>query len=143
MSGLKQEIAFKEVLKGSTISKAMLTAGYSKTTATTTGKLTNTKKWQELVARHISDNKIAKLHDKLLNKEEVISLSDGAQNGAHLEWTGQPHSDAVKALEMAYRLKDKYPRDGEGGGNKVLVINISGETSNRYVAHESTSDDSK
>lgn len=131
MSGLRQEIAFKEVVKGSTLSAAMKTAGYAETTSLRTNKLTNTKKWQELVARHISDNKIAKLHDRLLKKEEAIVISDGSQNGSHVEWTGQPHSDTVKALEMAYRLKDKYPR--EDGGNKILILNITGEVGSRYV----------
>lgn len=137
MSGLKQDVVFQHVVKGGTISGGMVKAGYAPSTAQRTDKVTKTKRWQELVAKYISDQKIARLHDKLLNKQEVIALSDGTQHGAHLEWTGQPHSDAVKALEMAYRLKDKYPHDEEGG-NKVLILNITGEVGARHVESKDT-----
>lgn len=132
MSGLRIEQTFKEVVKGSTISGAMLKAGYAETTAARTNKVTETQKWKELVAKHISDTKLTKLHDRLLKKEEAIVISDGAQNGSHIEWTKQPHSDSLRALEMGYRLKGKFPKEEGNASNQVLVINISGETDARF-----------
>lgn len=130
MATFKQREAFKEVLKGSTISGAMVKVGYAKTTASTTGKLTNTKGWKELMDKHLSDDKLSKVHSRLLLKEEVIVVSDGAKTGSHIERTGQPHSDAAKALDMAYKLKRRY--ESEGGNNNVIVINVMGESVRKY-----------
>lgn len=131
MATVKQKVAFKEVLNGSTITKAMVTAGYSPTTASTTGKLTNTQGWQQLLKKHLPDSILAKRHRQMLNKTEKIVVSDGARDGSHLEDTGQPHSDVNKALEMAYKLKGAFPTEGQDV-NRTLVLVVSGETALRY-----------
>ncbi len=130
MPTVKQKVAFKEVLKGSTITKAMSKAGYADTTASTTGKLTNTKGWEELMEQHLPDKLLAKKHKDLLNKTEKIVVSDGKDLGSHIEDTGQPHSDATRALDLAYKLKGRYVQ--EERGNKTLIINIVPETATRY-----------
>lgn len=132
MSGARIEQAFSEVVKGSTISGAMRKVGYAETTAARTNKITRTQKWQSLVAKHLGDAKIARLHDKILNKRESFVVSDGAQSGAHVEIGEQPHSDALRALDLAYKLKGKYPRDDESGGNKTLVVIVAGQSADRF-----------
>lgn len=125
-------MAFDKVAEnGGNISKAMREVGYTPISAATPKKLTNSKGWQELMKKYFPDSKLASLHKKLLEKKEVIVVSDGAKEGSHIEWTGQPHTDALKALETAYKLKARYPTEGEGG-SKTLIINITGETALRY-----------
>lgn len=128
MATIKQKLAFKEVVKGSTISGAMVKAGYSPTTAHRTNKLTRTKGWSELMDKHLPDSALAKRHRQLLNKNDVN--------------TELPETMAVsKALDMAYRMKGRYA-DPEERGNKTLIVMISGETSKRYGINPIPSDSS-
>lgn len=109
MSTLRQQIALAKMSEnGGKMGAAMLEAGYSAQTAKTPTKLTRSKGWQALMEKHFPDAGLALLHKQLLAKREVLIVSDGAQSGSHLEWTGQPHTDALKALETAYKIKGRY-----------------------------------
>ena len=129
MPTIKQKTAFKEVLSGSTITRAMKIAKYADTTASTTGKLTNTKGWQELMNQHLPDSALAKKHRELLNKKEVLSIHQGKDS--HLEFTEQPHSDVSKALDMAYKLKGRYAKEGGGDVTNNILI-LPGPVMNRH-----------
>ncbi len=94
MATIKQKIAFKEVLKGSTITKAMKIAKYADTTASTTGKLTNTKGWNELLEKYLPDKLLAKKHLEGLEAIEEKGQVD--------------YSTRHKYLDSAYKLKGKY-----------------------------------
>lgn len=119
MATLKQKRVLDLVAEnGGNISKAMREAGYTNITAATPKKLTNSKGWQELMQKHFPDSKLAALHKKILEKKEVLIVSDGAKEGSHLEWTKQPHTDALKALEVAYKIKGRM-KEAE---NPVPVI---------------------
>jgi hypothetical protein len=120
MPTVKQRLAFKEVLKGSTLTKAMSKAGYAPTTASTTGKLTNTRGWEELMEKTLSDKALLKIHQELLNKKEKIVLGIGKGYSA-IEDTNQPHSDAVKALDIGYKLKHRYS-DGKDTHVNINII---------------------
>ena len=37
-----------------------------------------------------------------------------------------------KYLDTAYKLKGAYPKGDEGGGNKTLILNVTGEIAKRY-----------
>lgn len=139
MPTIKQKLAFKEVVNGSTITKAMKLAGYSVETSKRTNKLTSTVGWEELMEQHLPDKLLAKKHKELLNKTEKIVVNDGKDLGSHIEDTGQPHSDATRALDLAYKLKGRYVSE-ENGGNKTLIINIIPETATRYAIPPSTED---
>lgn len=124
MATFKQKAAFKEVLNGSTISGAMVNAGYSETTASTTGKLTNTKGWKDLMKQHLPDSALAKRHRQLLNKNDKDS--------------DEPETQAVsKALDMAYRIKGMYA-DDRVEGNKTLIVMVTGSTAKRYGINSDT-----
>lgn len=126
MPTIRQKEAFKKVLNGSTISRAMVSAGYAETTASTTGKLTNTKGWQELMEQHLPDSRLAKRHREMLDKRETIVVRDGKES--HIELTEQPHSDVSKALDMAYKLKGRYPKEEDNlkqTNNTFIQININ------------------
>lgn len=125
MATIRQRKTFKALGEtGGNISKAMVKAGYSKVTAHHTEKLTKSKGWQELLDTCLSDKKLTKLHERILEKKEKIVVSDGVKDGSHIEDTGQPHSDAVKGLEIAYKLKHRFS-DEEKSSDKVIIVNVS------------------
>lgn len=137
----KQKDAFREVTENHrSVSSAMREVGYKDWTATKPSNLTNSKGWKELMDQHFPDSLLAKKHKQLLQKEEKIVVGIGKGFSA-IQETGQPHSDVAKALDMAYKLKGSYPKDGEGG-NKTLVINIVGEVNNRYEVPPSSESNS-
>lgn len=88
MATVKQKLVAKKVLKGTPIAKAMREAGYSKSTATTTGKITRSNGWKELMDKYISDDLLAKVHNE--------GLQDKDANTRH------------KYLETGYKVKQKY-----------------------------------
>ena len=125
MATIKQKLAFKEVVKGSTLTKAMSVAGYSPSAVKRTNKLTETDGWQELMSKHLPDSALAKKHRELLNKREYITIDGDSEDIG-------PETQAVsKALDMAYKLKGRYS-DESREGNKTLIINISGQSAKRY-----------
>lgn len=83
-------MAFKLMAEnGGVASRAMEDAGYSKMTAVTPQKLTESKGFKELMDEHgLGDKDLASKHKKFLNskKEEI----------------------GVKALDMAYKVKGNY-----------------------------------
>lgn len=106
---LKQKLAFAKVLKGSTISQAMKDVGYSETTASTTGKLTNADGWKQLMQKYLPDSLLAKRHHALLMKEDEYG----------------PDSKAVpKALDMAYKLKGSYAAEKTASVNLNLNADV-------------------
>jgi hypothetical protein len=68
---IKNKIAFTEVVKGSSISKAMRKAGYAESTSKRTNKLTNTSGWQELMATYMPEKVFANAHKELLNNKQL------------------------------------------------------------------------
>lgn len=131
MATLRQKKALAKISEnvGMSMGEAMREVGYSEQTSKSPSRMTRTKGWQDLMNKHFPDSKLAALHKKLLEKKEVVIL--GVEKGVtDWEYTGQPHTDALKALETAYKLKGRY--SDEGAGNKTLVINITGETASRY-----------
>ena len=89
---IKQKKAFKAMGEnGGIISKAMETAGYSKTITHSTDKLVNSDGWKELMETYLPDSLLAKKHNQFLNSErEEIGL---------------------KALDLSYRVKSKIPKE--------------------------------
>lgn len=125
MPTLKQKKAFDEIgVNGGNISKAMKTAGYSESVSKRTDKLTNTKGWEELMKKHLPDSLLAKRHKELLNKREVVMIQKNPSNGERVyEQLDQPDTQAVsKGLDMAYKLKKRYP--DEEKGDTYTQINI-------------------
>ena len=73
------------------------------------------------LSEKIPDSLLIKKHKQLLNKQERVVLND-KETGSYIENTGQPHSDVVRALDMAYKLKGLYaPEKIQHGGGMILV----------------------
>ncbi len=126
MPTLRQRKAVKAIVEnGGIVSKGMEAAGYTKATAKTPQKLTNSKGWAELLEEALPDSLLSKVHKKLLAKKEKIVV--GVGNGySEIRITGEPHSDTLRALEMGYRLKARFiDRTDITSGGKPIQIDIS------------------
>lgn len=123
MPTIKQKQVFRDVLKGSTISGAMVKAGYSPTTASTTGKLTNSDGWKELLDKHIPDKKLAKVLDEGLQAGKSI-YKDGEEVAFEKDFAVRH-----KYLETGLKLKNRFPKELPEnpleGDLKVLLIQIN------------------
>lgn len=102
------------------VSRAMLEAGYSKETAKTPAKLTDTDNWKYLMQEYLPDSLLAKKHKELLNKREVIFITneEGKKQKVDL---GLDVQATFRGLDMAYKLKKRYG-DEQGSGNKILIV---------------------
>ncbi len=109
MPTLKQKKVLKILSEniGKPVGTAMREAGYSKQTSLTPARLTESKGWEDLLEEMLPDALISDVHRKLLKKKEKIVI--GAGNGySEIIDTGQPHSDAIRAADMAYKLKGRF-----------------------------------
>lgn len=125
----KQKIAYKEVLKGSTISSAMVKANYSPKTATSTGKLTNTKGWRELLDKSISDRKLIKVLDDGLSAGKRV-FKNNNETG-EIEDMGVEADYAVrhKYLETGLKLKARFPKEE----SNVFAVQVNvGDDRDKY-----------
>ena len=96
MPTFKQKLAYKKIVEnGGNISKGMKEAGYSNATAKTPAKLTDSNGWNELVENYLDDDKLLKLHKKLLRYNPKSETSNNPRI-------------ALNALDLAYKVKGKY-----------------------------------
>jgi transposase len=128
---IKQKMAFKEVVMGSSISKAMEKVGYSKSTAKRTNKITQTKGWKELVEEFLPDSDLARLHKEGLNAGRTIYKNN--MTSGEIEEVGFEPDYAVrhKYLDSAYKLKDRFPKDEHKtivfSGNRITFTKFNGK----------------
>lgn len=133
MATTRQKKAVKILAEnGGVVSKAMLKAGYSSVSSKTPKKLTASKGFKELMAKELPTGMLLKKHRALLEKKELLIVSDGNKDGAHIENTGQPHSDVARALDMAYKLRGEYPKDTGQPTTNVIVVNVTEEGAKKY-----------
>jgi len=117
---IKQQRAIDNVVEnGGNISKGMRDAGYSIETAKNPSKLTNSRAWREIMEEYLPDETLAKIHEQLLTKQDVIVRNNPTTGKMEVIATGQIDVQAVKAaLDMAYKLKGSYAPE------KAIVANI-------------------
>ncbi len=115
MATIKQREAIEKTIENrGNISKSMRDAGYKPATAKNPKNLTNSKSWPELIEEYLPDRKIAVTHSKFLDK---------------LDSKGQPHTDVIKALDLAYKVKGKYKVEvgfKSSFGSDTSEINLDG-----------------
>jgi hypothetical protein len=138
---LRQKLAIQKVLENPSmgVSRAMLEVGYAPTTAENPRELTDSKAWHDLVDKHLPDSILVTRHLELLNKRESHVVSAGPGLGSSIEMTDQPDTAAVtKALDMAYKLKRKYPQEGlpPGSGNPIVNILVQIQETEQRLAKE-------
>ena len=101
------------------IGRLMIRAGYKKGYAKNPQELKKTLTWQELMKKFLPDELLSQRHQDLLNKQEFIAI--GKKGEREVIATGVIDGFAVsKGLDMAYKLKGRYPKD-QGEQQKVIV----------------------
>lgn len=145
MATTRQKMAAKEVVgNGGNVTKAMLKAGYSKNTANTPQKLTESKGWEELMEEFLSDAELQEKHRGLLQATRIEHMTfplgpkgedDPNLSGAspELEDDGSeddPESKRLKAERTT--LTDKEIIDMLGEVNCKVKRIVHGETA-RHV----------
>lgn len=104
------------------LEKIAIQKGYSPRTARA-GLVQKTKTYQDIIAKALPDVTLHKLHKKLLEKKEVVITGTG-RGESEWSYTGQPHTDALKALEVAYKLKGRYAESQNPSGDVNIQINV-------------------
>ncbi len=143
-----QKAAVKDTLdnlrKGKKISmrQILLKNGYSKAVANQPHFVTKSKGWQELMEEMLPDSLLSKVHKQLVNKKEKIVLGAG-KGYSEIADTGQPHSDALKAVEMGYKLKGRFIErtDITSGGKPIIIFDE--DAANKYAITPSPKTDSE
>lgn len=148
---------FKKVIESEgkkSVSMAMKEVGYPETTAHNPQRITKSKTWEKLLDQRLSDDKLTEVHSQLLTAtridhmvfpvnitdEEIIELLDSvnckskkimhSETGNHVWFWSADNKARKEGLDMAYKLKDKYPKQS---GNSVVVpvqINFNDEKEN-------------
>lgn len=137
----KHKIVLKEVVKGSSIAKAMRKAGYSPSTAKRTNKLTNTKGWQELLDQHLSEEKLTQVLAEGLNATKLsgtggmrMTLKAGGEvdEVGHSDLEVPDYAVRHKYLETGLKVRGRL-KDNEPGGN-TFNFNFLTEEQQKRVA---------
>lgn len=104
---------------GKSTSKAMLEAGYSKAMAKNPQVLKKSKGWAKLMEKYLPDKHLADKHKEFLNAPRIVRTY--RKGDLEIE-TVETDSNAVKALDMAYKLKGKYAAE-----KKEVTLDESGQ----------------
>lgn|SRR3990167_2213487 len=106
--------------------------------------LIKTKDWKGLMDEYIPDEVLMKKHRELLDKKKVFVITrwDNKKNKLVSQEGDEIDVKAVsEGLDMSYKLKNRY--SDEMGGNKTIVINITGIAAQKYgIKSISSSDNS-
>lgn len=107
MATKKQRDTFREVLNGTSIKKAMIKAKYAVSTSKSTGKVTRTKGWQELLLKYLPDEELLKVHKEGLSAGKKIFKNNN--ESGEIELVGEEPDYAVrhKYLDTGYKVKGK------------------------------------
>ena len=139
MATMKQKRAAKIKLENPSKSmrEVMLSAGYSASTADNPQELTETKGWQELMDEFLPDVHLTTKHREFLDSPRVTRKFLKGE----LEYeTEETSPEAVKALDMAYKLKGRYKDVNIG---QALIVNLSESASRKYGINPSTRPDNQ
>lgn len=158
MATIKQEKVFRDVVvNGSTISGAMVKAGYSAKTSQRTNKVTRTKGWEELKKKYLDDGELAKKHNEQLNASKLTKLyfdidddeemiadvvkrlgcellyikTNKAQDGQTAYVKAPDFFFRDLALDKGYKVKGRYSAEGVPNSNNVLIIQVSEAVANK------------
>ena len=89
----------------------MKVAGYSESVSKRTDKLTNTNGWQELIDKHLSDEKLTKVHAEGLKAGKHIYKNNNESGEIEDMGVEPDYATRHKYLDSAYKLKGSYAPD--------------------------------
>jgi len=154
MATLKQKAVFDKVVNSiekPTMGSAMIEAGYSENTSKQPAILTTSIGWKELMDIHLSEEKLSKAHEELLNQKkteyfvfpkkmedeeimqkvtaagfEVLVIQPG-EKGKYAFYSIADAQAKKAALEMGYKLRGSYAPD------KSINLNLTSELDNEQL----------
>lgn len=102
---MRQVITFKKTVEnGGNVTKAAKEAGYADTTINSPKNITETLGWDQLREKYLSEEKIAKVHSRLLECKRPVVVA------GHVEMF--PDNDVQKgAVDMGYKLRGRYAEE--------------------------------
>lgn len=106
--------------------QVMKKAGYSQATADHPKDLTESKGWQELMEEYLPDKHLAEMHKQFLDSPRIITRY---VKGEIVDEYEETSPQAVKALDMAYKLKKRY---SDTNINGVMIVNLSPAAASKY-----------
>ncbi len=117
MATQKQKKAIDNLVEnGGNVSKAMKDAGYSKATAKTPQKLTESKAFVELMADAITDAKLIKVIDDGLTANKTFAVDESVVDVPD-------HATRHKFLESALKVKGAFKNDSGSSSYHFTQIN--------------------
>lgn len=108
------------------IGKSMREVGYADVTARKPSNVTASPTFQALLDEYLPEQHLAGKHREFLDAKRIIRTY---VKGDLKEETEETDGNAVKALDMAYKLRGKY---ADKTGNNILIINVSNQSADRY-----------
>ncbi len=139
---MRQKVVFNRVAdkvrKGEkiSISKEIRESGvYSPTVAQKPQKLTRSKGWEELLEKYLPDSHLGKKHREFLDTPRIVRTYKKGDLETEIEETDP---SAVKALDLAYKIKNKY-KDGVQI-DKAVIVQISKEAAEKYAVKPNGTD---
>jgi phage terminase small subunit len=128
---LRQKRLAENIGNSRTLTEALLKSGYSESMAHQQSNVTKSKGWNEILERALPDKKLLKRHKELLDKHEFIAI--GKVGEREVMRTGEIDANAVaRGLEMAYKLKNKFPKEGGVNINEAKILVMPSELIKKY-----------
>lgn len=139
MATIKQKRAAKIKLENpkKPMGQVMIEAGYSPKTAVTPNQVTESKGWLDLMEEYLPDKHLGEKHREFLDTPRITRKY---QKGEIEYETEETSPEAVKALDMAYKLKGRYKDINIG---QALIVNLSESAAKKYAIDRSPGTDSK
>ena len=129
MATLRQKALVNKIVENKgNVSKSMREVGYSPASAKNPQYFVTAPAFLELMEKAMPTLHLLKKHNEFLNSPRTIKRF---KKGDIEEVIEETDSNAVRALDMAYKLKGLYKNNSEV--STTLVINLSPEASQRYA----------
>lgn len=140
---IRQKKRAEIIGKNRTTEQELLEAGYAPSTAKKQPpSVMKAKGWIEILDAKLPDSKLLTRHNELLDKQEYIAIGKAGER--EVVPTGEIDANAVaKGLDMAYKLKSKYPKEGGININDARILVMPTELINKYDLPSNTVNSSK
>lgn len=117
--------------------EVMLEAGYKESTTKHPKHLTDSKGWSELMEEYLPDKHLGEKHREFLDSPRVVRKYTKGEIEYETEETSP---EAVKALDMAYKIKGRYKEINIG---QALIVNLSPSVAKKYAIDQQSGPDNK
>ncbi len=110
--------------------RVMVEAGYSKTSSISPKKLTERDGWAELMEKYLPDEHLGEKHREFLDSSRVVRIF---VKGELTSEVSETDPSAVKALDIAYKIKGRYKEADKYIDQRSINIFISPEKARRII----------